>query len=362
MKKKMLFILIGCLLATGSATAKTVYSGYLVNGSSIAVDTNYDLDIGGVDSVSAVVAAASVTATSPTFSDGRTSTGSFTVVSLTDLATSYATNKITVLSTNSLTGAHIRFMGVPITEGVDWNVAATKALTATAIAAALNTKWSGFFASTAPASAVVIYSTAVTPGSGPNAYTFTSDNSSITVNSATFSGGKDYNWVQIGSTRLRFSQEIAVGVNVGATATNMAAAFNASAASQTVTCAAVGAVVTATSTAVGANTTYGLTSSTPTGVTASSQKMVSGADASYTINTPTITVTAHGLPRGYTVWLSTTNNVGLSPLTYGTTYFIIPIAANSVALSLTSTGAVAGLAVTLTSSRTATTAGRGCWR
>ena len=67
MKVKLLYILLGCLLAAGSATAKTVvYSGNLADETGLGVDTNYTLDLQSknIDEVSAIVAASSSTISS----------------------------------------------------------------------------------------------------------------------------------------------------------------------------------------------------------------------------------------------------------------------------------------------------------
>lgn len=152
MIKKVLFVLLGCLLASASATAKTVvYSDNLVNETSLGADTNYDLDLQtrGIDSVSAVVTASSASIATASFVDGRVATGTLTVASLSDLTTAYATNKLTVVSKDGISGKMIRLAGIPIIEGQDWYAQSTKALTATAIAAALNAKFSGIILSTA---------------------------------------------------------------------------------------------------------------------------------------------------------------------------------------------------------------------
>jgi hypothetical protein len=351
-------LLFGFLLMAGSATAGTVvYSGYLVNETGLGVDTNYDLDLQarGIDQMSAVVTASSQTIASSSFNDGRAATGSFTVASLLDLTTSFATNRSTVLSTMTLSGAQVRLAGIPVTEGVDWFTKATKALTATDIARALNTKFAGLIVSTAPTGSEVIYSTAVVAGASANSLTFDSTNSSITVNAATFTGGLDNAYVIIGDTKLTFNVNMAVGGTTAATATNLAAAINASSALNTkVVAQAVGSVVTATATIVGVGGQYGLASSTSSRVTPSGLTMVAGSPAAYTLNTSAISLPSHPYSTGFGVWWSTSSAVGITPLTWGTTYYIIRNSADSISLATSKANAAAETAVVLTSSGTPT--------
>src|SRR5512146_2767522 len=89
--KKMLLLLVGCLLAAGSATAaQVVYSGDLANETALGVDKTYDVDarVVGADQVSAVAVYSSATIPSTSFVGGRASTVTFTVAGITDLTTS----------------------------------------------------------------------------------------------------------------------------------------------------------------------------------------------------------------------------------------------------------------------------------
>ncbi len=359
MIKKVLFVLLGCLLASASATAKTVvYSDNLVNETSLGADTNYDLDLQtrGIDSVSAVVTASSASIATASFVDGRVATGTLTVASLSDLTTAYATNKLTVVSKDGISGKMIRLAGIPIIEGQDWYAQSTKALTATAIAAALNAKFSGIILSTAPTGSVIVYSTATTAGKAANSLTYETDTTSITVNAASFSGGKDNAFVILDGTKLTFNVEAGVGGTTAATATNLAAAINANATlAAKMVASAGGSIVYTTATVVGAAGHYGITSSTSSRVVPSGTAFTGGVESAAPISQSNIAVTAHGMSTGYAIYFSTPTGVSLTPLVNNATYYIIKVDANNVKLATSRANAMAGTAIVITSSNSTTT-------
>lgn len=82
--------------------------------------------------------------------------------------------------------------------------------------------------------------------------------------------------------------------------------------------------------------------------------------ANYTVNTPTITIVGNNFTTGYQVLFSSAALPPIGGLTFGTTYFVSVITPNTLGVSstfklaTTSTGAVAGLGIPLTSSTTTT--------
>lgn len=131
-----------------------------------------------------------------------------------------------------------------------------------------------------------------------------------------------------------------------------------------------GSVIITTSTMVGAFTNYIITSSSDTVFTiggatktvtglngASIGQMWGGKDASYTLfngSTTAINITNNTFTLALPVLY--TSAQAITGLTTGTTYFVIPLTANAISLAKTSTAAVAGIAIPLTSSQTKTTA------
>ena len=93
------------------------------------------------------------------------------------------------------------------------------------------------------------------------------------------------------------------------------------------------------------------TTSNFTGITAAGAAMTGGQASAYTLNSPTIYSLAHGLTTSVPV-LYSTSGFALGGLTNQTTYYAIAVDANDFQLAATSTGAVAGAYITLTSSST----------
>ena len=124
-----------------------------------------------------------------------------------------------------------------------------------------------------------------------------------------------------------------------------------------------GTVIYTTATTVGMN--YSLWTSSQSALTIApytsssttqgwaSGSMVGGVSASFTINSPIINLASHGYTKGLEV-LYTSSTYTIAPLVSGTTYYVIPLTANSLELATTSTGAVAGSPITITSSNTLT--------
>ena len=86
--------------------------------------------------------------------------------------------------------------------------------------------------------------------------------------------------------------------------------------------------------------------------------MFGGTDAAYTLvsgSATVINISSHGFTKGLEVLFSTAGT-GLTGLTNQTTYYVIPITANSISLATTSALALANWPVVFTSSAAGTTA------
>jgi hypothetical protein len=353
--KKALILLLSIGAVLGVAWASTiVYNGYLANehvgyAKTFALDLKTDGEGGAVvDTLAATADVSSSTIPSVTFNNGRVSTGSFTVASLTDITGATATDYITVVSTTGLRNSYITINGKQLRNGYEWNTGATTAATASNIASVL-TLVSGIDAS---AGANVVYATATAKGTASNAFTLTSSTpAALTVNAATFAGGKDNAVISVNGVALTQGVSWNVAGTAGDTAEAITVAINANASlSPLVTATRGTATVTITSKAVGVNA-FALASNF-SGITKTGTAMTGGAVSAYTINTPTITAN-HTMSTGTPVVYTTGSAVGIGGLTYGATYYAIAPNTSTFQLSATSTGAVAGTYITLTSSSTA---------
>lgn len=364
---------------------QVTYVGPLVNESALAYNKTYVLDLNNtkVDMLSAQAVYSSATVASQTFTDGQVSTSAVTVVTNSALASAAATNSLTVLSTSSLSAATISIAGVTLTNGVQWYTQASSAATATSIKTAINTYVPQLVANvTTPTNVVNI--SAISSGTWGNGMTLSTSVSSITAGGASFSGGRDGATFALNNVSLIASRDFTVGASSAATANSLAGAINASTSLSAIVTSTAPlvcgltnpcGVVKITSLAVGTVSNYALFVSSYPALTIAGPvtidslgratgAMTGGANASWTINSPSITIANNpfwprnpsqtamvGLPVLYS-----TGTLAIGALTNQTTYYVIPVDANTIKLASSSSNAQAGTAITLTSSATPTTA------
>ncbi len=370
---------------------RTIFTGPLVYESALAYNKNYPINVAnyGIDSLSATASYSSATVTAQTFTDGQVSTGTFTVATVSNLDGKQGTNSLTVVSTNSLSGASIMLGGTTLTNSIQWYTQTSTNAVATSIKNAINTNASQFIASiTSPANKVTI--TCASSGTWCNSQTLSVvGTSSITAAAAVFSGGQDNTLLSINNVALSqgsTSGKWAVAATTAATANAIAVVINANTSLNTVVVATAPVacgltnpcgVVKVTSLAVGTASNYALWSSSNAAVTIGGTVTVDslgrgtgalygGANASYSINSKDITIAnnpfyAKNVANGQASMVAlpvlyTSGTIAISGLTNQSTYYVVPMDVNTIRLSSTSANAQAGIAVTLLSSSTPTTA------
>ncbi len=389
MKRKTAVLAAILGIVAGVAVARTIYRGPLVYESALAYNKNYVLNVAnyGIDQLSATASVSSATVTNQTFTGGTVSSGSFTVNTITNLDGKQGTNTITVLSTTSISGASIAIGGTTLTESVRWWVQTSTNGVATSIKTAINTYAPQFVATTIGNRVNIACASS---GTWCNTQTLAVvGTSSITAGGATFSGGIDNTFLSLNNVSIvrgTGSGQWAVGASSAATANNIATVINANTSLGPIVTAtgplACGlgfpcGVVTITADNTGTNN-YALFSSSNAmvGVSApvtvdsagrGTSALTGGTTSAYSLNSAVIRIagnpfwardTANGQASmvGLPVLLSSGAVAPIGGLTLNTTYFVIPIDYNTFSLSGTSTGAIAGVAITITSTQTPTTA------
>lgn len=283
---------------------------------------------------------------------------SFTIT--TSSPPAYSTTSFSGGRNGDLLNQSISFNGIKAYNGIEWTDASgTSSGTAASIAAWL-TRYSVV---TATSSGSVVYATATVAGLAGNSFTLTSSTNNLTIGFAAFVNGQDNASVSVNGRTYTAGVNFSTGTTAQ-TATNLATAVNATSATFNVVAAAASNVVYGTSTVVGTASNYALTSSTqnalklsvPVVVTGPSATgvMTGGLNTAFARNSALITIPSTTLTRGMQV-LYTTGTIAINPLSNQTTYYVIPVDANTISLALTSTGAVAGLPIVITSSATSTT-------
>ena len=241
--------------------------------------------------------------------------------------------------------------GISFPQGSTWVQTGQSSNTAISIAQTIDVLGS-YVASTPTANSVLIQ--CAVAGSFCNSTTLTSSTGALTVASAKFTGGQDAAFVSINGTRITVGTDLPVPLASSTTAnvaTAFAAAINANTTlNQIVTAIGNSNIVFASgSITTSGSTNYPLYSSTGT-LAVSSSTMLGGQNSAYKINTPQIAISSHGFATGEQVGFNTAFPVG--GLTSGTSYYVIALDANDIELATTSTGSIAGVFITLTSSST----------
>jgi hypothetical protein len=368
----------------------------------VGTPARLDLTIGGnvtLGAVSSATAANFVTAvnlSSNSVGVVASQSGTESRVTLTCIAAGTACNSYTISSSSSAQVSTAAFSGginpVAVTvggyvyrAGSEFAIGATTATMAANLAAAITATEPDVVLATANVTCPgcgIVYATATVAGSAGNLSLKSSLQTAISTSASTMTGGQDNAYICINGQCLYANKHWKTSASVFATAENIATAINSSFTIVVATDTGANGVVLATSTSVGLGAAYAVYSSTQSALlvapfTSSSPTagwgsgaMIGGTTASYSLNGQIITLStaSAGMPLALGVWLSTSaviQNVYWSTATVGgtatklqisTTYYVIPVTANSIELSWTSTGAVAGLPMTFVSSTTKTTA------
>jgi hypothetical protein len=366
--RRIVQTLVASLGMLGARVAHAGCQGYLTNETGLAYNQTYTLQMSlcGGSAVSATASYSSATFHSKTFGDGSTSSGSITFAdgTLTQLSSAAATNSLTVLSTAASHGLQVIFSlpggrNYQLREGINWRVQASTDATALNLAEAIQTVVPGIDVDTETASETgVINMTTQSGGALFNQIAVISSNADgVAPGAKSFSGGQDNAVVAINGVNLRAGRDWQVGSSASDTATNLAAAINADPSlSLWVTATPTSGAVGLVSKRVGTVAKFALASSAPAAAVLSGAHMTGSTNSSYALNSPRIAIANHGFTLALPVLYTRGSSPVIGGLTSGTTYYAIPVDANTVELATTSARAQAGQYLTLTSSSTQSTA------
>lgn len=364
MKRFLLAVLSVCGAAALAGAASPIPNqAVIANETALSYNTTFYLDISAATRFAMQVNVGSATISPATFTDGSASTVSITVASFVALASATATGKITV-SSNSATfgncvsgGGATGFGSFNVCNPADWITGSDVHGTASNLATAINTAF-GVNIATSGLESGIVYTTAPAAGSTWNNFTLAVSSygaliPATFVSSSTYqvgyssmsgvgigrmAGGRDAQSLTLNGKRYLAGTDFPVNTSNAVTATNLAAAINASSVTYGVV-AAAGAVSTtvvfATATTVGSSTNYTVVTSSyavlvvsSSGTMSGSQAtslMTNGTDAAYTISGGTISIASNNFTKGLAVVYSTASGTAINGLAYGTTYFVVPV-------------------------------------
>lgn len=334
-------------------------SGYLINEPALAIDANYTVNLkaAGVNTVSAQAVFSSATLSSDSFQDGQVSTGNVTIANAAAVSSAAASNSVTIVSTNGIQGQALAFPGFVLREGINWKKKDTSSGTAASLAAAL---------AVIPNMSIsrvsnVIYTTAPAGSYYNSAWQFSSSSPTVlSVAHQYFTGGLNNAVLTINGVPLRQGKDWQVGATSATAATSIVAAIAASARLNPYIAATANSPtngrIALQAKATGSSYNFAISAST-NAITTLHPTMIGGADSAYVLNQPTITISGHNLTLGLAVLYSSGGaTVSIGGLTNQTTYYAIPVTANSFSLASSKANAILGTAIPLTSSATPTAA------
>jgi hypothetical protein len=335
----------------------------VVNEPSLAYSKRYTIDLqnAAVNTVTATAVYSSATLSNGSFTTGQVSTGSFLVADNTVLAAAKATNAITVASVAGAVGDSIVVtqLNKPgafvFLAGRDWNYKATTALTAASIKLALDKV--PFIVSNRVGN--ILYSTATTNGTAANSILVQTNNATtLTISSPTFLGGRNASTIWVNGYPFTAGVNYTVGATPVLTAVAIKNAINAKATlSAQITADVDSGSVTLVSDKVGTVYNFSLATSNSDAISVLHPTMIGATNGSWTLNSKNITIASHGFSLAYPVLYRLGAGAAvISGLTGETTYYAIPVDANTLKLADSSVHAIAGTAITLASTSTLTAA------
>lgn len=236
-------------------------------------------------------------------------------------------------------------------QGADWFQQDVASNTAISIMNDINNNTAAFTASTPTSNSISIKR--VLTGSKGNNFTLSASTGALKVTSLNFTGGQDNAFLIInGVIGVQGTDWTQVPTTTG-TAKSISDWITGNTILNKIIVSTwtSGGVVAATGTINLTGNNYSWFSSTQTALKVSNSGLFGGTTSGYLINTPLISLPSHTLATGEEV-LFTSGTVALAPLTNQTSYYAIVVDVNDIELALTSTGAIAGMYITLTSSST----------
>lgn len=261
----------------------------------------------------------------------------------TALISAQASVTVNVLSTTTALTDSVTLDGVVFKEGTHWVVGTTSFTSADNLGARIDAH-PDFVATVSGSTITVKYAEYGTVGNGKAATT--TDATAFQLGAATFASGINRESLTIAGVTLTEGVDFNANSSSYTTTNNIAAAINANATLAAKVIASSATVVT-TVTALKPGRNYYSVKSSTTGFTTSGFNL--GADTNIDIDSDVFTKASHGFTTGLRVLYATVSGTAPGGLTTGTTYFAIKLNEDTYQLATSSTNALAGTDIDITS-------------
>lgn len=345
MKKILGLLVLSLALAHNTAKAETL-EGLEISRTAQGVNFTQSIDVSRYGTLGVQAVYSDGTPASHTLTSGAKQTATITVVSnSTDLISAQASVMVSVRSTTNVTGDSVVLNGIVFKEGTNWTSITSTSTAATNLKNVIDAH-PDFEATVSGSTVTVRYISTGTAGNGLPVTT--TDSTNLAISASTFGSGINQHSVNINGTVLKEGIDFSANSSSRTTAGNLTTAINANATLSAQVVASSGttsSVVTLTAVYPG-NLNYYLNSSTSGFTTAG---FIVGVNPDISISDDIITKTNHALTTGLQVRYDTTSGSAPGGLTTGTTYFAIKLTENTYKLASSSTNAVAGTAIDITS-------------
>jgi hypothetical protein len=347
MKRLMLAILTGFFPIYLNAESG---GGSIFSRDAEAVEYTKTIDVGDYERFSMQVNYADAAPATSTISDGAFASATLTVANYAALdgAAAYATITLESGQEAGADNAIITYRGRAFTEGIDWTYdAVTSTNTMESLKVALDARADIVATRT---DNVITITAAYGVGTYANAWTLTTSTAAaLSLSGATMTDSVPYGAFSINGVTLTEGTNWNALTSSATTAGNISAAINAN--------TSLSSLVTASTTSLGVvtvisktsgNYNYPISVSNTAYLTPSKLAVTGGSSSDINVAADSFTEASHGFSTGLALLYTTVSGTAPTGLTDQTTYYAIPVNANSFQLSDTSTGAVAGLEIDIT--------------
>jgi hypothetical protein len=345
--KKILGFLVLTLALVNTAQAEMV-EGVEINRSAQGINFTHSIDMAKYNTAGVQAVYSDGTPAAHTLTNGVKEAATITVVNNSNaLISAQASVQINIQSTTSVNGDYVTLNGIVFTEDVHWTALTSSATAAASLATVIDAHPDFSATSAANSSTVTVsYITYGTSGNGLPAAT--SDANNLPVSASTFGSGVNQYTVTINGVTLTEGEDFDSHATSRTAAGNLTTAINDDSTLSTQVTASSGtsgSVITITALYPGINNYYAYSSTTGFSISNFSP----GAATEIDIENDQFNQSAHGLTTGLQVLYSTVAASTIGGLTNQTTYYAIKLTEDAYQLATSSTNAVAGTEIDLTS-------------
>lgn len=342
--KKLIGFLVLALMSLPLTAKAEMIEGVEINRSAQGINFTQSIDVSKYETLAVQAVYADGTPAGHTITSGIKESGTITVVSNSSaLISTQASVQINVVSTTGALGDAVTLNGIVFTEGQHWSVAASTSLAAVNLKTIIDAH-PDFAATSAGSTVTVRYVTVGSSGNGLPATT--TDSTNLSLSASTFGSGINRHYVTINGTTLTEGVDFVADSSSRTTAGNLTTAINSSlSATLSASSGTTSSVITLTALEPGILKYYIVSSTSGFLVSNFSP----GSASEVTLSNDTFSQVNHGLTTGLSVVFSTVAASTIGGLTNQTTYYAIKLNEDQYKLATTTTTAVAGTAIDLTS-------------